>query len=85
MAAGVLHGRVGCAVDLRQDRGLDGLEVGAALRGRVAHGQRSKVVLRPGVGGHAVGSAAQPGGFGGGGTTGGDLDVQRGQSHPQHT
>lgn len=41
MAAGVVHGRVGRAVDLRQDRSLDGLEVRAALRGRVAHGQRS--------------------------------------------
>lgn len=40
-------------------------------------------MLRPGVGGHAIGSAAQPGGFGGGGTTGGDLDVQQGQSQPQ--
>lgn len=84
MGAGVVHGRVGRAVDLRQDRGLDGLQVRAALRGRVAPGQRSKVVLRPGVGGHAVGPAAQPGGFGGGRTTGGVLDVQQGQSQPRH-
>lgn len=41
-------------------------------------------MLRPGVGGHAVGPTAQPGGFGGGGTTGGVLDVQQGQSQPQH-
>lgn len=77
MAAGVVHGGVGHAVDLRQDRSLDGLEVRAALRGRVAHGQRSKVVLRPGVGGYAVGPAAQPGGFGGGGSTGGVLYGQQ--------
>lgn len=33
-------------------------------------------MLRPGVGGHAVGPTAQPAGFGGGGTTGGVLDMQ---------
>lgn len=34
-------------------------------------------MLRPGVGGHAVGPAAQPGGFGGGGSTGGVLCVHQ--------
>lgn len=72
VGAGVVRGGVGHAVDLGQDRGLDGLEVGAALRGRVARGQTG-VVIRPGVGGHAVGPAAQPGGLGGRGTTGGVL------------
>lgn len=64
--AGAVRARVGRAVDVRHRRALRRLQVGAALRGRVAQ----QVAFRPGVRGHAVGPAAQAGGLRRGGTAG---------------